>query len=75
VRRFTDRMSVRNFEAETFSTAHWDFLLIETDDLKAYSFFSEDLRDSDFTARGWVRLHDITFGVPDGYMEYEKGIA
>ncbi len=72
---FVDRLSVRHFDAEAFSTAYSDFLLIETEDLQAYYFFIEKLRDSDFIARGWVRLHDITIGIPDGYKEYENDHA
>jgi Darcynin, domain of unknown function len=72
---FTDRLSVRHFDAEAFSTAYSDFLLIETDDLAAYYFFIEKLRDSDLIASGWVRLYDITIGIPDGYKEYEKDQA
>ena len=69
---FTDRLSVRHFDAEAFAAAYSDFLLIETEDLEAYYFFIEKLRDSDLIARGWVRLHDITIGIPDGYKEYEN---
>ena len=71
---YADRLTVRHFDAEAFATDYSDFLLIETDDLKAYYFFIEGLRDSDFIAHGWVRIHDITIGVPDGYKEYEKEV-
>ncbi|MDH6700562.1 darcynin family protein [Streptomyces griseoviridis] len=68
---YTDRLTVRHFDAEAFSADFSDFLLIETDDLEAYYYFIEGLRDSDFIARGLARIHDITIGVPDGYKGYE----
>lgn len=69
---YADRLTVRHFDAEAFAADYSDFLLIETKDLKAYYYFVEGLRDSEFIAKGWVRIHDITVGVPDGYKEYEK---
>ncbi|MFG2648493.1 darcynin family protein [Streptomyces sp. NPDC048436] len=69
---FTDRLSVRHFDAEAFSTDYSDFLFIETDDIKAYYYFIEKLRDSEFIAQGWVRIRDISIGLQDGYKEYEN---
>lgn len=69
---YADRLTVRHFDAEAFAADYSDFLLIETDDLRAYYHFVEGLRDSDLIARGWARIHDITIGVPDGYKEYER---
>lgn len=69
---FAGRLSVRHFDAEAFATGYSDVLLIETEDLDTYYFFVEKLRDSDLIARGWVRLHDITIGIEDGYRAYEQ---
>ncbi|MFF3911706.1 darcynin family protein [Streptomyces sp. NPDC001848] len=69
---FADKMSVRHFDAEAFATDYSDFLFVETDDIKAYYYFIEKLRDSEFIAQGWVRLHDISIGLQDGYKEYEN---
>jgi hypothetical protein len=69
---FTDRLSVRHFDAEAFAAGYSDFLLIETDDLRAYYFFIEKVRDSAFIAQGWARILDISIGIQDGYKEYEK---
>ncbi|MEV5339368.1 darcynin family protein [Streptomyces sp. NPDC052676] len=69
---FADRLSVRHFDAEAFAADYSDFLIVETDDLKSYYYFIEKLRDSEFVARGWVRIKDISIGLQDGYKEYEK---
>jgi hypothetical protein len=69
---FADKMSVRHFDAEAFATDYSDFLFVETDDIKTYYYFIEKLRDSEFIAQGWVRLHDISIGLQDGYKEYEN---
>ncbi|WP_369392356.1 darcynin family protein [Streptomyces sp. CG1] len=72
---FADKMSVRHFDAEAFATNYSDFLFVETDDIKTYYYFIEKLRDSEFIARGWVRLRDISIGLQDGYKEYENDQA
>ncbi len=69
---FADRLTVQHFDAEAFATGFSDFLFVTTEDLRAYYFFIEKLRDSDFIARGWVRIHDITIGLENGYREYER---
>jgi hypothetical protein len=69
---FTEKVSVRHFDAEAFAAAYSDFLLIETDDLQSYYYFIEKLRDSDFIARGWADIVDIAIGVEDGYREFER---
>lgn len=69
---FSDDLTVRHFDAEAFSAKFSDFLFIETEDLKAYYYFIEKLRDSDLIAQGWVRIEDITIGLLDGYKEYES---
>lgn len=69
---YADRITVQHFDAEAFATGFSDFLLITTEDLQAYYYFVETLRDSDLVVRGWVRVHDITVGIEDGYREYER---
>ncbi|CAM3660646.1 darcynin family protein [Nocardiopsis rhodophaea] len=69
---FADRLSVRHFDAEAFNAGFSDFLFVETDDLNAYYYFIERLRDSDFIAHEWVRIDDITIGIQDGFKEYEN---
>ncbi|WP_165485767.1 darcynin family protein [Frankia sp. Cppng1_Ct_nod] len=69
---FVEKMSVRHFDAEAFATGFSDFLLVETNDMQTYYYFIEKLRDSDFVAREWVRIRDISIGIEDGYKEYER---
>lgn len=75
IKPFAGKLSVRHFDAEAFASEFSDFLLITTEDLPAYYYFIEKLRDSDFVARGWARIHDITIGIEDGYREYERDNA
>ena len=68
-------LTIRHFDAEAFSAEFSDFLLVETEDLQAYSYFIERLRDSDFIAQGWACLKDISIGIQDGYKEYEHDLV
>ncbi|MTD57960.1 darcynin family protein [Amycolatopsis pithecellobii] len=72
---FSDKLSIRHFDAEAFATGFSDFFLVTTEDLRAYYYFIEKLRDSSFIANGWARIHDITIGIEDGYKEYERDLG
>lgn len=69
---YADRLSVQHCDAEAFAAAYTDFLLITTDDLTAYYYFIETLRDSAFVTEGWLEIFDITIGIVDGYKEFEN---
>lgn len=69
---FADRLTVRHFDAEAFCADHSDFLVVETEDLRAYYYFIERLRDSDIIANGWAKITDISMGIEDGYKEYAR---
>jgi hypothetical protein len=44
--KYAGRLSIQHYDAEAFSTDPTDFAVITTDDLQAYYFFIEELRDS-----------------------------
>ncbi|MGW0883093.1 darcynin family protein [Streptomyces sp. NPDC002671] len=69
--RYADRVSARFFDAEAFNTAFSDFALLETEDLKAYYFLIEDLRDSPLIAQGYLVMNDVFLGVEDGFQTFE----
>lgn len=60
-------LTIRHFEAQAFSADFSDFILVETENLQAYYYFIERLRDSNFITQGWAYLKDISIGIQDGY--------
>ncbi|MER5549598.1 darcynin family protein [Streptomyces sp. NPDC001118] len=72
---YADRVSARFFDAEAFTTAFSDFALLETDDLRAYYFLIEELRDSPLISQGYVVMNDIFMGVEAGFRVFEAHTA
>ncbi|MGW2490467.1 darcynin family protein [Streptomyces sp. NPDC001606] len=70
--RYADRVSARFFDAEAFTAAFSDFALLETEDLRAYYFLIEELRDSPLIAQGYLVMNDVFMGVEDGFRSYEE---
>ncbi|WP_441249019.1 darcynin family protein [Kitasatospora sp. McL0602] len=73
--RYADRVSARFFDAEAFNTRFSDFVLLETEDLGAYYFLVEELRDSVLISQGYLVLGDVTLGVEDGFQRYEESLS
>ncbi|MFF4361605.1 darcynin family protein [Streptomyces sp. NPDC001604] len=75
--KYADRVSARFFDAEAFHTAFSDFALLETEDLQAYYFLIEELRDSPLIAQGYLVVNDIFMGIEDGFQAFEAqaGVA
>ncbi|MGW3208290.1 darcynin family protein [Streptomyces sp. NPDC001135] len=69
--RYADRVSARFFDAEAFTTAFSDFAVLETEDLKAYYFLIEELRDSPLIAQGYLVMNDIFMGIEAGFQAFE----
>ncbi|MFE7194523.1 darcynin family protein [Kitasatospora sp. NPDC057541] len=72
--KYADRVKARFFDAEAFHTTFTDFALLETEDLKAYYFLVEELRDSPLVAQGYLVLNDIHIGIEDGFQEFERSL-
>lgn len=73
--KYADRLTVRHYDAEAFSTDPTDFALITTDDLAAYYFFIEELRDSPLITGGLAELRAIHLGIADGYRAFDRHAA
>ncbi|OLZ65383.1 hypothetical protein AV521_32430 [Streptomyces sp. IMTB 2501] len=73
--KYADRVSARFFDAEAFTTDFSDFAMLETDDLKAYYFLVEELRDSPLISQGYLVMNNIFMGVEAGFQAFEAHIA
>ncbi|MEV4443435.1 darcynin family protein [Streptomyces sp. NPDC049577] len=70
-----DRVKARFFDAEAFSGRISDFAVLETEDLGAYYFLIEALRDTPVIAEGYLAFDEVFLGVEDGFQEYEQALA
>jgi hypothetical protein len=68
---YADRVRVRFFDAEGFSTRFSDFMLMETSNLRDYYFLIEALRESRLFKDGLAQFNDINVGIEDGFHGYE----
>jgi hypothetical protein len=80
VRPVVDRYSavtLRFYDAEAFSGRCTDIAVFETDDLQAYTFLVDGLRDTAFFSHPYFEVLDIVPAVEDGYVEYDRahGVA
>ncbi|MFG2180570.1 darcynin family protein [Streptomyces abikoensis] len=69
---YADRVRARFFDAEAFSGRFSDFVVLETEDLGAYYFLIEALRDTPVIAEGYLTFGEIFLGVEDGFQAYER---
>ncbi|KPC64278.1 darcynin family protein [Streptomyces chattanoogensis] len=69
---YADRVTARFFDAEAFTGRISDFAVLETDDLGAYYFLVEALRDTPVISKGYLTFADIFLGVEDGFQAYEQ---
>ncbi|MEU8437021.1 darcynin family protein [Streptomyces sp. NPDC029216] len=73
--RYADRITARFHDAEAFNGRFSDFAVLETEDLGAYYFLIEALRDTPLIVDGYLVLGEILLGVRDGFQAYEHGLA
>ena len=66
---------MRYFDAEAFTAACSDVMMIATDDPKHHYFFMERLRDSPMITVPFFEVVQIIPSVEDGYVEFEQGDA
>ncbi|GHF44944.1 hypothetical protein GCM10010218_28050 [Streptomyces mashuensis] len=69
------RVTARFYDAEAFNGRFSDFAVLETDDLGAYYFLIEALRDTPIVAEGYLTFNDVLLGVEDGFHAYERALA
>jgi Darcynin, domain of unknown function len=67
-----DGLKMRYFDAEAFSTACSDVMMIETDDPKNHYFFMEHLRDSPLMSEPYFEVVQIVPAIEDGYIDFEQ---
>ncbi|MCC2274144.1 hypothetical protein LKL35_01615 [Streptomyces sp. ET3-23] len=69
---YADRVTARFFDAEAFNGRFSDFVVLETEDLGAYYFLVEALRDTPVISEGYLAFGEIFLGVEDGFQAYER---
>ncbi|SHM46833.1 darcynin family protein [Streptomyces yunnanensis] len=72
---YADRVTARFFDAEAFTGRVSDFAVLETEDLGAYYFLVEALRDTPVISEGYLTFADIFLGVEDGFQAYEQALS
>lgn len=72
-----EAVRMRYFDAEAFSAACSDVMMIETGDPKHYYFLIERMRDSPMFAVPYFEVEQIIPSIEDGYVEFEgiSGVA
>lgn len=49
-----------------------DFVVCETEDLKAYHFMWEEIRGHPVYTNGWMRIKNVVIGMEDAHQVYEQ---
>lgn len=70
-----ESVSLRHFDAEAFSGRCTDVAMLETDDLKAYYFAIERLRDTPLFTTPYFEVVDIIPAMEDGFRAFEEDAA
>ena len=65
-------VGLRFYDAEAFSGRCSDVAVWQTDDLRAWSFLIDALRDSPFFAEPYFELLDIIPAIEDGWRAYDR---
>jgi hypothetical protein len=65
------QVRIRHFDAEAFSSLCSDISLFETDDLEAYYFAIERLRDSAIFSKPYFDVVAIVPALEDGFRNFE----
>jgi hypothetical protein len=65
--KYSDKLKRRSYDADAFQTHTSDFMIIETEDLDAYYFMIEELRDSKMLAKGYARIDNFMIGINNEY--------
>jgi hypothetical protein len=68
--KYADRVAAQHFDAEAFSARPTDFMFLRTDDLRAYYFLIEELRETPLFSEGLAEIDVIHVGLADGYRDF-----
>ncbi|SHE63027.1 Darcynin, protein of unknown function [Seinonella peptonophila] len=70
---YDGQVKVRFFDAEALPGNHYtDFCICETEDLQAYHFMWEKIRDSAAYAHGFFKIKDVIMGIENAYQLFEE---
>ena len=69
-----DDVRVRLFDVEAFSTKCSDIAMFETENLQAYTFLMDALRDSEFYTVPYFEVVDIYPAIEESFREYENSL-
>ena len=70
-----DKVALRHFDAEAFSSFCSDISVFETADLAAFYFVMERLRDSQLFAKPYFELIQILPAIEGGFRRFEQAGA
>lgn len=75
VQRAAPLLTMRYFDADAFTAACSDVMLIETDDPSHHYFFMEALRDTPLLSAPYFEVVQIIPAVEDGFKAYDSQLA
>ena len=64
-------VSFRWFDADALGHGYTDFALCECEDIEAYHFLWEELRDTPLFSVPYLRVRNVMLGIERGYERYE----
>ncbi|WP_314588081.1 darcynin family protein [Paenibacillus terrigena] len=73
IEKYSPQVGVRFFDAEALPGKEFtDFVICETDDMKAYHYLWEEIRDSEPYTKGYMKIKDVIMGLENAFQSYEK---
>ncbi len=72
IKKYSDDVHVRFFDAECFYARGSDFFIFECEDLQKYYYLMEELRDTELFSKELLTIIDIMMGMEDGYKAFEE---
>jgi hypothetical protein len=72
--KYEAEVEVRLFDAEAFHAQVSDVMTITCNDLRAYYFFMEALRDTELFSKPYIELKDVIISLENGFRQYEASL-
>ncbi len=72
--KYEKDVQVRLFDAEAFHAQVSDVMVISCNDLNAYYFFMEALRDTELFSKPYIELKDVIISRENGFRDYEASL-
>lgn len=67
-----NNVTLRMFDAEAFTTKCTDVAMFQAEDMQAFYFAMERLRDSELITRPYFEMVEIIPAIEDGFKAFEK---